>query len=232
MILDLVHRIKRKWIKIRLQPIRVFCFHQTSEVFDASTMWKCDWISTNDFKTKINHLQKEYTFISLSDAYDKLQHDTIRTKKYAVLTADDGWASMKNILPWLKEQNIPITLFVNPLYLDGVHKQERETEQLLTKEDIEEILQKYPNVTLASHGWSHADVTTLSDKEFVENIEHSELALSQFKYKIPFYAFTYGRYKNAFIVILHEHHLVPVLIDRKTNIKFDGVIHRENIDVV
>lgn len=29
--MDLLRKIKRKWTKLRLQPIRVFCFHQVGE---------------------------------------------------------------------------------------------------------------------------------------------------------------------------------------------------------
>jgi len=228
--MSLCQKIHKKLMKLRLQPIRVFCIHHVSDVFDATTMWECDWMYTDDFKAKVAAIQKEYMFISLSEACDKLKHDTIRCKKYAVLTADDGWASMKNILPWLKEQNIPITLFINPLYLDGVHKQERETEQLLTEEDIEDIILKYQNVMIASHGWGHVDTTKLNVKEFLDNVEQAENVLTQLPSKIPFYAFTYGRYKNEFIDILHEHHLVPVLIDGKMNVKYDGAIHRENLN--
>ena len=227
---ELVNIIQRKWMRLRLQPISVFCFHQVSDVFDPESMWECDWMSTNDFKNLINNLQKKYTFISLQDAYDKLKHNTFRFRKYAVLTADDGWASVMNVIPWLSERQIPITLFLNPLYLDGVHKQEREAEQLLTKRDLEKLQGVYPNITVASHGWTHKDTTKLNTEEFLDSIKKSEQVLNEYTLKKPFYAFTYGRYKNEYIDILRQHHLVPVLIDGNKNIKFDGAIHREEIE--
>ena len=217
-------------MKFWSQPIRVFCFHHVSDVFDAESMWECDWMSTNDFKTQIESLQKEYTFISLSEARDKLKYDIIRRKKHAVLTADDGWSSIMNVLPWLTEQNIPITLFINPLYLDGIHKQEREAERLLTKEELNKIVQAYPNVSIASHGWSHIDTTKLDVKEFENNMLKAEDVLSQLSCKVPFYAFTYGKSKKEHIGILHKHHLIPVLIDGNVNTRFDGLIHRETLD--
>lgn len=219
-------------MKLRLQPIRVFCFHQVSDVFDSESMWECDWISTTDFKTRINTLQKEYTFISLPRAYDKLKQDVFRLKKYAVLTADDGWASIINVIPWLAEQNIPITLFINPLYLDGIHKQEREAEKLLTKANLREILQKYSNVSIASHGWSHVDTLKISNEEFEDNMLKSEDALSPFLHKVPFYAFTYGHYKPEYIQILNQANLIPVLINGNKNYKYEGVIDRECLDII
>lgn len=226
--LDLQH-IKRIWMKLRLQPIRVFCFHQVSETFDPESMWKCDWMSTADFKSRISKLQDEYTFISLQDAYDKLKHDLFRKKKYAVLTADDGWSSIMNVIPWLAEQNIPITLFINPLYLDGVHKQEREAEKLLTKEDLENLLETYRNVSIASHGWTHISTLKIGVKEFEDSMHKSEEILSLFPRKIPFYAFTYGHYKPEYIQILNHANLIPVLINGNKNYRYEGVIDREEL---
>lgn len=228
---DFINRVKRKWMKLRLQPIRVLCFHQVSDEFDPSTMWECDWTQIEQFKRVVVHLQEQYTFISLPDAYEKLQHDVIRYKKYAVLTADDGWASLLNIVPWLDEQNIPITLFINPAYLDGKHFQARETEKLLTQQEISEMVDKYPNcVMIASHGYTHVDANALSIFEFKSNVLNAEEILKEIKNMVNFYAFTYGRYNAEQIAYLKEVNIVPVLADKRKNYRFDGVIHRECID--
>ena len=222
--------IFRKLLHIRLQPIRIFCFHQVSDEFDPSTMWECDWTQIDVFKQKILRIKKQYTFISLPEATEKLKHDTFRRKKYAVLTADDGWDSLKNILPWLAEQQIPITLFVNPCYLDGVHKQERATEKLLTQADLMSLSNKYAGITIGSHGWTHVDTSKMDKKEFLMNIHNAETVLCQYDNKIPFYAFTYGRYKSEFFNVLTKNNLIPVLMDGQLNYSFNGVIHRECID--
>ena len=227
----LIDKIWHRIITLRWQPIRVFCFHQTSETFDASTMWECDWTQIDIFKRNILHLKKQYTFISLAEAYEKLRKDRFRCKKYAVLTADDGWASMKNIIPWLAEQGIPVTLFINSAYIDGLHYQDKKTEKLLTIEDINQIVSNYPEcVSIASHGETHIDVRKLSIPEFRVNVRNAEMALADIANKISFYAFTYGRCTKNHIIELLENHLVPVLADGMTNYRFDGVVHRECID--
>ena len=115
-----IAKIRRKWTKLRLQPIRVVCFHQVSDEYNPLTMWECDWTQTELFKRNILNLKRQgVIFLSLSEAYDKLRHDWYRRKKYVALTADDGYKSILNILPWLEEQKIPITLFINTKYLDG-----------------------------------------------------------------------------------------------------------------
>lgn len=229
--MNLFKRIKRHFIKLRFTPIRVFCFHQVSDEFDAKTMWECDWTQTVVFKKKILALKEKYTFISLTEAYNYIANDKIRFKKYAALTADDGWASLKNIIPWLAEQGIPVTLFLNPLCLDGEHYQSRETDKLLDMKDVLAMVTQYaPFISVASHGWSHEDCLKMTREEFEYNVVTAESAIAEIKGKIPFYAFTFGRRKDEQIEVLRHHSLIPVLMDGVQNEHDPGCIHRECLD--
>ena len=168
---DLIKKICRRIRRVFVKPIRVFCFHQVSDVFEPETMWECDWTQTEVFKKKILTLKKKYTFVSLTEAYNHISNDKIRLKNYAALTADDGWASVKNIIPWLAEQGIPLTLFLNPLYLDGEHYQSRETERLLTCEEVTSLTKMNPHIiSIASHGWEHKDCSKMDDMEEFEKL--------------------------------------------------------------
>ncbi len=226
----LLYRFNRKITNFLCVPIRVFVFHQVSSQFDERGMWDCDWTEIEQFKKNILTLCKDYTFISLECAYNIIQKDNFRMRKYAVLTADDGWSSVLSIIPWLWEHNIPITLFLNPFYLDGNHKQEREAEKLLTEEDIRKIILDYSNVSIASHGWTHRKCTEMSDLEFVDSVERAQKYLLEFHSVVPFYAFTYGYFKNNQLDILQRYNLIPVLVDGQRNHKKSAVIHRECID--
>ena len=220
-------RVRNLFVK----PIRVFCFHQVSDVFEPETMWECDWTQTEVFKKKILALKEKYTFVSLTEAYNHISNDKIRLKNYAVLTADDGWASLKNVIPWLVEQRIPITLFINPLYLDGKHYQSRETEKLLTCEDVISLTKSNPHlISIASHGWEHKDCSKMSMEEFLCNVQKAEVFLNQKQGKVPFYAFTYGRHTNKQVEKLRHLSLVPVFADGLKNYDDDLCIHRECID--
>lgn len=227
---NIIHRIRRKLLKLRLQPIRIFCFHQVSAEFDASTMWECDWMQIDEFKKQIEELRKDYTFISLPEAYQKLNRDGFRRRKYAVLTADDGWSSLTNIIPWLVEQHIPLTLFVNPYYLDGIHKQERETEKLLTKEELSAIVDRYyPLITIASHSWKHVHSYQLTKSQFTDYVELAKNDLETMRNYIPFFAFPFGTRSYENLEVLQEKQLIPVLMDGNRNVRYDGNIHREEL---
>ena len=217
-------------MKLRLQPIRVFCFHQVSNTFDASSMYQGDWTQIEQFERNILRLKEQYEFISLEEAIQKLKHDIYRTKKYAVLTADDGWASLKNILSWLAEQQIPITLFVNPAYLRGEEKRENGMNGLLLAEDLDALLLSYPSITIASHGWNHTLATDVETVDFMDATIKSKDYFMQFKNNIPFYAYPCGRHTKETDAILGRVGLIPVYMDGNKNYRYDGGIHRELLD--
>lgn len=45
----ILNKIKRKLVKLRLQPIRVFCLHHVSKRFDTESMCEGDWMEISDY---------------------------------------------------------------------------------------------------------------------------------------------------------------------------------------
>ena len=233
----IIEKAKRKvgkvWNEVktlRLRPISVFLFHQVSDAFEEDTMKEGDWTETKQFKHSVEVLRKEYQFISLEEVYSKMRQDKFRLQNYAALTSDDGWASLKNILPWLKEQEIPVTLFLNPGYFDGQHFREKETERYLLKADIDSISKEYPNVTFGLHGWEHVRATEQTETEFRESVSKTLKALQVYPNFVPYFAYTYGSFDEMNDKVLHEFGLIPVLIDREKNVDDLSCIHRELLD--
>ena len=235
-------------MKLRLCPIRVFCFHQVSETFDDSTMWECDWTQTELFKRNIQSLKEQgYNFISLSQAHEKLKRDRLRCKKYAVLTADDGYKSLLNILPWLEEQHIPVTLFINTKYLDGKSWSEINEEQArrakpnvdmvkdvcpklyLSQEELKQVA-AMPNVTIGMHGHEHFDAKKQTVEEFKTNVERCQSALQNVPHTIPYFAYTWGRHNAETDEVLKGLGLIPVMISGTGNYNNTNYIDRELID--
>lgn len=224
-------RICHRLHRMRLHPIRVFVFHQVSDVFEPETMWDCDWTQSDVFKQNVLTLKKRYTFISLEEMRRHLANDKLRLKNYAVLTSDDGWASLANIIPWLAGQKIPVTLFLNPLYMDGSHWPSRETEKLLAQDEVIRMVDAYtPFVSVASHGWSHEDCAAMRIDEFVDNVQRSEEVLKRMPSKVGFYAFASGRYRKEQVDYLRANNLVPVFVDGTYNDADPLSVHRECLD--
>lgn len=222
----LLKNINRKWLHLRLKPIHVFCLHHVSNAFDAESMNRGDWMQIDNFKRKVLALrQNGVEFISLSKAYTKITNDKFRNHKYAVLTFDDGYASLKEILPWLEKQKIPVTLFINGKYLDGKSYRKNPNEKYLTKEGLFALTS--PLIEIGSHGWEHKRATEMTSEEFAESLNCNIGLLSEHPNYIPFWAYTYGDHSNKTDDYLHRQGLVPIYIDGMKNYDEIKVIHRE-----
>ena len=234
--------IKRRY----LRPISVFVFHSVSDEYNPLLWWQCDWTQTEQFKRNILKLKEQYEFIFLSEAWDKLRQDRLRFRKYAVLTADDGYRSVLNVLPWLEEQKIPITIFVNTRYLDK-HSWSVINEELArkTKPDVDMLVEVCPDlylskeelfkldspwVAIGMHGHEHVDATIQSEEEFCENVERCKDLVSSHPRYIPYYAYTWGHHNNVTDRILREKDLIPVLVNGMKNYDNAESVNRICID--
>ena len=221
-------KVCRKFMKLRLQPIRIYCLHHVCEKFDPESMYACDWMEISSFQSKINDLRKQgYEFISMTEAYAHLQNDWIRTKKYAVLTFDDGYKSLQEILPWLEEQQIPATLFVNGKYLDGISCRENPKEQYLTYDELFALTS--PLIEIGHHGWEHTVADEMNNEELYLSLSNNERILSNHPRYITFWAYAWGRHNKHNDEFLHSKGIVPILIEGNKNYKWIGSIHRESL---
>lgn len=219
-------RILRLIAKLRLRPIRVFCLHHVCKAFDGDSMHECDWMDIEAFKRAIIRMYNDGTkFISLTKAYQHISKDWLRHEKYAVLTFDDGYASLKEILPWLEEYKIPITLFINGKYLDGKSYRKTPKEKYLTKEELFSLTS--PLIEIGSHGWTHIDASRISADEFKLIIEQNIKLLQTHPRYVPFHAYTWGRHTSNTDAYLLSQGIKPVLMDGMKNHDETGVIHRQ-----
>lgn len=224
--MNLFSKICRYLTKLRLQPIRVFCLHHVCEQFDVESMYPCDWMELSIFKSKIIDLQKQgYEFVSLSEAHKHLKNDFVRIKKYAVLTFDDGYKTLLEVLPWLEEQNIPATLFINGKYIDGKSYRETPKEKYLTYDELFALIS--PLIEIGHHGWEHKSVDKVSEAELIESMQKNIEILSSHPRYIPFWAYTYGRHDKNADAIITKNELVPVLVAGNKNYNWIGSIDRE-----
>jgi len=227
---QLFNKVRRRINNLCETPIEVFVFHAVSDSFDEHLNKRVDWSQTEEFKNHILLLKKKYTFISLEEAYHKLRRDWFRKKRYAVLTCDDGYASVLNILPFLEDEHIPVTLFINPKYLDGVSRREgyADTPQYITHHQLWSL--GSPLMTIGLHGYEHLDATEQSALEFEQSVDKCiELLQSHTRY-IPYFAYTWGRYTSATQHLLKKKRIIPVLTDGEPNYRYHRGISRKPID--
>lgn len=219
----LFKKIKHKWTKLRLRPIRVYCLHHVCKQYNSDFMYKEDWMDIDTFKQKvITMIYGGVKFISLVEAQKHLCQDILRHKNYAVLTFDDGYETLNEILPWLKEHNIPVTLFVNPDYADGKSVRKTTKEKYLSRQDLSNW-----NIEIGMHGFQHLDASAMEEKEFQIFVNKTVVNTYNIKGYIPFWAYTWGRHNEKTDCYLQRNKIIPVYIDGMKNYNDVTCIHRE-----
>lgn len=242
MIDKLLNKIKRKLQKMLLHPIRVYVVHNVSEEYSTKQGPKEDRMSVEDFRHSIMELKKRSTIISIEDAVRHLKNDRIRLKDYVVLTADDGYQSVYDQIPWLIEYEVPITLLINPKYLDGKsysahlweyvhahHPEITETEfvkgRYMTSEELKSITS--PLVTIGSHGYEHTDNGKMSVEEFRAYMEKAIKEIEKYHAFAPYHAYPWGKYSETNDKVLKEMGIIPLRADGWYNINDGSQLHRE-----
>ena len=223
---DVFYHIVNKITKMRLRPIRVFCLHHVCETFDVESMYECDWMQIDEFKNKVFSMQEGgVEFISLTEAYKHICNDWFRYKKFSVLTFDDGYATLKELLPWLEEQRIPATFFINGKYLDGESYRKNPNEKYINNEEVFALTSSL--IEIGSHGWEHTDASKISTEEFIQSIAQNVELLQTHPRFIPFHAYTWGRHNGMTDIILQSKNIIPVYMDGMKNYNNQHIIHRE-----
>ena len=221
-----LNKIQLTLLRMRIQPIRVFCMHHVCEKFDANSMHESDWMSLIDFENRVSSLQNQGVhFISLDEAYRHIKYDSFRFRKYAVLTFDDGYASLMEVLPWLEEHGVPCVLFINGKYLDGISYRDNPEERYLSQNKLFQI--SNPLVEIGSHGWEHTDACKVKQEELEANIKKNTMVLCSHPRYIPFHAFPWGRFNDSALKLLNRERITPVLMDGMKNYTDSRFIHRE-----
>lgn len=193
-------------------------------------MYEDDWTEIESFKKKILSMRKDgVKFLSLKEAYSHIKKNYFRFNNYAVLTFDDGYATLLEILPWLEKENIPVVLFINGKYLDGKSYRENPSEKYLTYELLFQI--NSSSVEIGSHGWEHMDATKMTDQEFAMSIKKNVEILSQHPCYIPYHAYAWGRHSAISDKILDDMRIIPVMMDGMKNYDDKRVIHRELLGI-
>ena len=135
---------------------------------------------------------------------------------------------MKEVFPWLEQQRIPATLFINGKYLDGKSYRKNPQEKYLAHDELFALTS--PLIEIGSHGWEHMDAVKMSAREFEEYMRKNIEVLSKHPRYIPFHAYTWGRHSAETDAHLQYSGITPVYIDGMKNFNDKDKIHRELLD--
>ena len=141
-----------------------------------------------------------------------------KTKKWDIgdnvlLTADDGWKSVLNIMPIIEKEKVPVTLFLYPVV---IHEG---TDHYLDPGDLE-LVKKEPWFEFGSHSYTHPLLTKLAGKKLQHEVVDSKARLEKWLgVTIDVFAYPYGGINPRIRRYCGKYYSVAMGVGEGSNIK-------------
>jgi len=145
-------------------------------------------ISMKYFKKQVSYLKKHFTILTLGQLVDVIKDKNSKIKRAVVLTFDDGYISFKEkAYPFLKEENIKVTLFPAKTFLEN-------KQGYLDEND----LKGFSNlVEVGAHTINHYFFENIDSKLAIEEIVNSRKYLQEtLSRDIDLFCYPRGIYKD------------------------------------
>jgi peptidoglycan/xylan/chitin deacetylase (PgdA/CDA1 family) len=171
----------------------ILVFHRVGDDRYPSTN-----ISQDELENVFDYLEEnDYQVVSLEKMVSYLENNQQVPDKTVSLTIDDGYKSFYDHgLEIFKDYNYPFTMFINTKPINGGYG------DFLSWSQVREIDK---HGTIASHGYDHPHLTTLSPEEIKEDIKRSIADIEQNLAKKPqFFSYPYGEYNREVAAIVRD----------------------------
>jgi len=156
-----------------------------------------------NFNALLEMLAKNHTFLSHSEAVEKVLSGTI-DKPYISFSSDDGLKNNLKAAEILNRYGAKACFFVNPNSI-GIDSVEKAAEFCRTKidmppveflnwKDLEVLIEQGHEI--GAHTLNHEDVAKLSLEQFEDNLIKCKSILTSSCGPIKHFAYTYGGYSN------------------------------------
>ena len=180
--------------KIVDHGVSVFMYHRFNEGNFPSTN-----VSKEQFFSHIKYIQEnDFDILSIDQIIKSIDEGKIFSKKSIALTVDDAYESFYSVAwPYLKENNIPVTLFVSTDSVDqnpGVYMSWEQIRNFVSEGGI-----------VGQHTASHLHMP-LNDIDKVKDdiINSQNIFLKELGYIPNHFAYPYGEASNQVIKLLND----------------------------
>jgi peptidoglycan/xylan/chitin deacetylase (PgdA/CDA1 family) len=154
-----------------------------------------------NFRNLLKKLAKNHTFISHSEAVDRIVSNKI-DKPYISFSSDDGFKNNIKAAEILNEFGVSCCFYINPDVIEETdfeiikkhcdEKLDFPATEMLTWNEVNQ-LQKMGH-EIGSHTLNHKKVTDMSSDEMLTDFSKSKLILSEKCGEIKHFAYPYGRF--------------------------------------
>jgi len=195
--------------------VNALCYHSISSSVDKYAT------SFTQFKKQILRIFSHADFISIKDIKNILGGGRIK-KWNVLLTIDDGYQDVIQIIPLLKKLNIPVILFVLSDLSNANREEIANNHQLLTIEEIKKLHKL--GWTIGCHSATHADLSSLNNQLLEHEIINSKKSLEKkLGFKVESFAYPKGIFNKKILKMVKKagyklaFTIRPGTINSKTN---------------
>ena len=161
-----------------------------------------DWTLSNElFQRQINWLRERFDIVSLEEAQLRIGSEA-NDRPTVCITFDDGYAdNCTTALPWLIENEIPVTYFVTTHHIQTGEPFAHDVAnaQPLAVNSVQEIRDlAQAGVEIGAHGRTHTDLGRITDEdELFNEIVGSQRDLEEMLERpVRYFAFPFGLPQN------------------------------------
>lgn len=180
-------------LEFKLLDAKVLMYHRFDDARYPSTN-----ISLKDFKKQIDVIVKNKYKVITCSQYLKLCHKKNKDNhKYIIITIDDGFKSIKNVLPIFDEYNFKFTLFLNMKEILS------NSPDYFSIDDIKKLIDSGHDIQ--NHTFSHKVLPSLNETEMKNEImKNHDLLLKLFNVNSNIFSLPYGNTNYKIINFLKE----------------------------
>jgi peptidoglycan/xylan/chitin deacetylase (PgdA/CDA1 family) len=171
----------------RKNSLFILCYHSFAE-----DSWRYT-VSPATFEKQMEFLSKNYGFSSIDDIYEYIKGSSMKKDKNVLISIDDGYKDVRNIIEIVKKYDIKPVLFVLSDRNNLNRKEMDNNKDILTNEEIVELYKH--GWTIGCHSATHSDFHSLSKEQAYHEVIDSKKRLEK-ELGIPINYFSYpkGRY--------------------------------------
>jgi len=178
-----------------MADLAILAYHKIGEP-PAGTWTTWNYLPEATFAAQLEILSEQgYTVVDMTAFLDGLEHPGSLPEHAALLTFDDGYASMLTVAqPCLARFGFPAVLFVPTDHVGGSNRFDQENEPaepICSWEQLREL--QHRGISIQSHGVSHRSFSELTAVEQATELRDSKNRLEEtLDAPVEVFAFPYG----------------------------------------